>query len=113
MTQQGLQLAQQLGDIKGFWPCDLLPAQRCKPGRQPHRALSDVAHLLKRFTAPGIVLILGEQDLDIAQDDLQQVVEVVRDAAGHLAHCAHLLGMGDPFFQALDFRHVATDRGDP
>ena len=44
-----------------------------------------------------LVLHRVGQDLDRAGDDGQDIVEIMRDAAGELADGFHLLGLPDPF----------------
>ncbi len=53
------------------------------------------------------------QDPDGAGDDGQDVVEVVRDAAGQLADRFHLLGLAVLRFRGLLFRQVAADEEMP
>jgi hypothetical protein len=45
----------------------------------------------------------------VALDDRQQVVEVVRDAAGELADRLHLLRLAQALLQPLAVAHVAHD----
>ncbi len=48
----------------------------------------------------------ARQQLGVGEDDGQQVVEVVRDAAGQLADRLHLLGLAQLFLQPATFTHV-------
>ena len=49
------------------------------------------------------------QDSDGAGDDGQNIVEVMRDAAGQLADRLHLLGLAELCFRGALFRKVAAD----
>ena len=49
------------------------------------------------------------QYVQVAQDGLQQVVEVMGDAAGKLADGLHLLGLPQGFLRLLALRHFRPD----
>ena len=51
------------------------------------------------------------ENLAVADDHAQQIIEVVRDAAGKLAHGFHLLRLAQLFFQQFLFRDV-PENGD-
>ena len=53
-----------------------------------HDALGDVVQFLVRHQ------LLGEV-FRIAENDGQQIVEIMRDAAGELTHRLHFLGLGE------------------
>ena len=54
----------------------------------------------------GVVGALGD-DVEPADDDRQQVVEVVRDAAGQLAQRLHLLALAELLLRGLELGDVA------
>ena len=49
------------------------------------------------------------QDFDRARDHRQDVVEVVRDAAGELAHGLHLFGLSDPLLGGDSVGKIADE----
>jgi hypothetical protein len=51
----------------------------------------------------------GEQDLRVARDHGQQVVEVVRDAAGEPPDRLHLLRLPEPFLEPQPLGHVVRE----
>ena len=55
------------------------------------------------------LLELQGKDLAIAEDDREQIVEVVRDAAGELPDGIHALGLGRALLQLVLLGHVAAD----
>ena len=102
---------------KGEQPLD----QRARPLRRLDRTVDQAK------VAP-IPLRLAAEQVEPAENGGQQVVEVVRDAAGQLAHRLHLLalaqrllGLAQRFVLALPLGHVAArgideiavDRGQP
>ena len=56
-----------------------------------------------------VVADLLERQLGVADEGGEEVVEVVRDAAGQPAERVHLLGLPKLIFQALSFGDVARD----
>ncbi|MGC4116217.1 MAG: hypothetical protein QM765_16895 [Myxococcales bacterium] len=66
----------------------------------PQRHVADVAQAGADVVVP---LAVGQQELGVAQDDAQDVVEVVGDAAGQRAHRLHLLGLVQLLAQVLGF----------
>ena len=66
--------------------------QLAHEARGPVRVLLDLHDVLEgRIRRP----VVGEQQVAVADDGLQHVVEVVRHAAGELADRVHLLGLGE------------------
>ena len=53
--------------------------------------------------------LLGEV-LRIAEDDGQQIVEIMRDAAGELTHRLHFLGLGEFLVELVDRGALALER---
>ena len=51
----------------------------------------------------------ARQKADVSQDGGEEVVEIVRDPAGQLTDCFHLLRLAELVFQPLAFRDVAGD----
>lgn len=49
--------------------------------------------------------------LDVADDDGEQIVEIVRDAAGELAHRLHLLRLPELGFGAQALFHLLLEQG--
>ena len=66
-------------------------------------AFGDVVQFLVRHQ------LLGEV-LRIAEDDGQQIVEIMRDAAGELTHRFHLLGLGEFLVELIDRGALALER---
>jgi hypothetical protein len=48
--------------------------------------------------------------LRIAENDGQQIVEIMRDAAGELTHRLHLLGLGEFLVELVDRGALALER---
>ncbi len=71
--------------------------------RGAQRVLMDLVDLLERGIAR---LMAHQQEFAIADDDGEQIVEVVRHAAGELAHRLHLLRLGEFGFQRLLFGDI-------
>ena len=67
------------------------------------RVLVDLVDFLEGRIAG---LVAHQQEFAIADDDGEQVVEVMRHAAGQLADCLHLLRLGELGFQRLLFGDV-------
>ena len=66
-------------------------------------ALGDVVQLLVCHQLLGKVL-------RIAEDDGQQIVEIMRDAAGELTHRLHFLGLGEFLVELIDRGALALER---
>ena len=88
----------------------LLACEREQASRQVRPALGggrdvfgDVVQFLVRRQ------LLGEV-LRIAEDHGQQIVEVMRDAAGELAHRLHFLGLGEFLVELVDRGALALER---
>ena len=78
---------------RGSSGCLRANASRCRVRSAPRSAASSI--ILAIAASYGTVFDGGDQNLDRSGDDGQDVVEVVRDAAGELADRFHLLGMPD------------------
>jgi hypothetical protein len=73
----------------------LAPAEGQQLAGEPGGPLAGLADLL-HVAADGVAAPdLVEQEVAVAQDAGEQVVEVVGDAAGQLAHRLHLLGLAE------------------
>ena len=93
--QQHREVVEQVVEVQHLRPQGLA----AREGQQlPHQARGPVGVLLDlhdvlegRIGRP----VVGEQQVGVADDRLQHVVEVVRDAAGELADRVHLLRLGE------------------
>ena len=75
---------------------------------RPVRVLLDLHDVLKgRIGRP----VIGEQEIGIADDRGQDVVEVMRDAAGELADRLHLLALREVLLQSALFGGVEREHG--
>ncbi len=90
--------------------------ERGSPLRAAHRVLGRAGHPVG-VDRPCLHAAL--QQFDVADDDGQQVIEVVGDAAGELADAFHLLGLGELLLRPLQglgrlaaFADVARDLGE-
>ena len=68
-----------------------------------HRGM-DFARQRRRFGDAAL------EQLQVADHDAEQIVEVVRDAAGELADRFHLLRLQQPRFEALLLGEIVDDR---
>ena len=97
--EQQREIGQRLADIHHFRPQGLAAGegqQLAHQGCRPVRILLDLHDVLEGMVRRPVA---GEQQVRVADDRLKDVVEVVRDAAGELAHRVHLLGLGDLLFE--------------
>ena len=91
----------------------------CGPKRLPAREGEKLAH--KARGPVGVLLdlhdvlegriggpVVGEQQIAVADDRLQHVVEIVRHAAGKLAHRVHLLRLRELFLDLAEIRGVES-----
>ena len=98
-AQQHLQFRQHVVELERLRP-QRLPAREGEQlpdeTRRPVGVLLDLHDVLEgRVGRP----VVGEQEVGIADDRGQHVVEVVRDAAGELADRLHLLALGEVLLQ--------------
>ena len=91
----------------------LAPAEGEQLAREAGRLLGRVGDLAELLAARRVGL--GEQDLRVARDHGQQVVEVVRDAAGEPPDRLHLLRLAEPLLEPQPLGHVVGEheRGRP
>ena len=82
------------------------PAEREQLAGQPRAALGRRQRVLGIALELGVVGALGD-DVEAADDHRQQIVEVVRDAAGELAQRLHLLALPQLLLRGLEFGDVA------
>ena len=80
--------------------------------RQRGRPLRPLRRVLDGTPEPHRIAPLVADDLQVAEDDRQQIVEIVRDAAGQLADRFHLLRMPKLRLHRPALRHVARDLGE-
>ena len=90
--------------ILGCMVCLRLKASKlAHQGGGAQRILMDLVDFLER----GIARRMAHQkEFAIADDDGEKIVEVMRHAAGQLAHRLHLLGLGEFGFQCLLFGDI-------
>ena len=79
----------------------LLAAERQELACQRRRGLAGALHVGQRPVDGIDREHVVQHRLDVSEDDRQQVVEVVRHAAGQPAHRFHLLGLTQLFLQAF------------
>ena len=92
---------------------DLLPAEREELARQVRGALARppaISSRSSRIGSPG--LRSASEHLAVAEDDRQEVVEVVRDAAGEVPDRLHLLRLAELLLHPVALGHVQRD-GEP
>ena len=91
----------QLIEIDHLGPEGLLPAERKELPRQPGRAVAQLADLGQITVDLGALLHLIEGERGVAFDAGEQVIEVVRHAAGQLADGLQLLRLAQLLFEQL------------
>ncbi|MCY1523809.1 hypothetical protein D9M68_587160 [compost metagenome] len=107
---QVLQTGEHLVDIEHFG-AQRLPASEGQQARREHCAalrssectVDDAAHV-------GRQVVARLQQLQVAEDRREQVVEIVRDATRELAQHLHLLGLPHLPFECAAFALVAVQR---
>ena len=113
LAQQGAgTVLQPLVQLDPLRPQGLAAGDGQQPLRQLTAALGGATDIVGKLGAPsrvGDTLHQGQP----AQHHLQQVVEVVRDAAGHLPHGLQLLCLAQPGFQQVALRHVPGNGKQP
>ena len=82
------------------------PAEREQLSGQPRAALGGGERIFGIALELRVVGALGD-DVEPADDDRQQIVEVVRDAAGELAQRLHLLALAELLLRGLEVGDVA------
>ena len=111
-AQHHLQFRQHVGELQHLRP-QRLPARERQQlphqARRPVGVLPDLHDVLERRVGRPVV---DEQQVGIADDRGQHVVEVVRDAAGELADRLHLLPLREILLQRLLLGHVERDDAD-
>jgi hypothetical protein len=84
----------------------LVGLDRRQVGREPD-ADADIVDLRELLAAGHFAL--REQDLGVARDHHQQVVEVVRDPSGEPPDRLHPLGLPEPLLEPQPHRHVVCE----
>ncbi len=110
-AQQVREIGDQLADIRQFRVERLAPLE----GQQLLRQLGAVIGRILRLAQQDAQFLIVEPSLDhleIAADDGEEVVEVVGDAAGQLAHRLHLLGLAQLLFHPVAAGEVADEAGE-
>ena len=100
--EQAAQPADHLVEIERARLHHLLAAEGEELARQRRRAFGGPADLLDVGPAGVAALELVEQQVGVAEDRRQHVVEVVGDAAGQPADRFHLLGLPERFLAGLE-----------
>ena len=88
---------------------DLLPAEGQELPRQIRRALAGAQDLRQVVAHRVPRLETGAEHLAVAEDDRQEIVEVVRDPARELADGLHLLSLAELPLHPVALRHVQRD----
>jgi hypothetical protein len=76
--------------------------------RQNDRAVAGPSNFIADLLA--LRIVRGRQELRVAADHREEVVEVVGDAAGEQADGVHLLRVAELLLEALQLCDVARDR---
>src|SRR5512144_1900970 len=88
----------------------LVPREREQAMCQLPGAAGRPKRIVEEFPILGIAADALLQELQIAHDNGEQVVEIVCDAAGELAHCFHLLRLPELLFDLFAFSDVLLHR---
>ncbi len=109
-AQQLDHAADQLIEVDALGLQRLAPREREQPARQigaPHRCVDCFARQIVdlRVVLPGF-----QQDVEIADDDAKQIVEIMRHAAGEIADRLHLLRLDQSRLGLLAFGHLGFQR---
>ena len=107
--QHHLQFRQHVGELQHLRAQRLAPREREQLTHQTRRAigvLADLHDVLERGIGRPVV---DQQQIRIADDRGQNVVEVMRDAAGELADRLHLLALREILLQRLLLGGVERD----
>ena len=91
---------------------DLLAAEGRELSGEPGGALARLLDLEHVGALRIVGVHVAQQHLAEPEDGRQQVVEVVRDAAGQLTDDLQFLGLPELFFELPLLRDVAADRQD-
>jgi hypothetical protein len=105
-AQQDLELGDQLAQVQHFALHGLLAREGQQLAHQVGGAHARLADLVEAFIRRIAHRVAVQQLVQAQLDGGQQVVEVVRDAAGQLADGLHLLGLGQLQFDLLLLGHV-------
>ena len=103
----------EAANIDGLGIERLLAREGQKPLRQRFRAARALHDVSGKTTQPcdidGIAVERPGHRFDIADDDRQQIVEIVRDAAGELPNALHLLRLARALVGGASFRQIPGD----
>ncbi len=91
--QERDQVRHRRGEVDGRRGERLLAREGEELAGQGRSSLGRPRRALDPLLQPGVAVELGPDELQVPEDDLQQVVEIVRDAAGQLPDRLHLLGL--------------------
>ena len=87
----------------------LLAAERQQLAGQRLGALARLANLADQFLGRFVKRLTAQQDFAVAEDDGEEIVEIVSDAAGELAEQLHFLGDEELLLQAAHGADVMSD----
>ena len=104
-----MQLGDRVIEVDLLWHQDLFAAERQQLLRQRRGTRPGLLDFLEVGALPTVGDAIGEQQLRVAEDRGEQVVEIVRDAAGEAADAFDLLGLRKPLFEQPAVGDVTSD----
>jgi hypothetical protein len=109
-VQQMHQVGHGVAQIDDFELQFLLPRERQKLAHKRGGTVG-ILRNLDEIPEIGVALIVAQQQqVAMARDRGQQVVEVMRHASGKLTHGLHFLALDELLFKALEFGRVVQNR---
>ena len=112
-AQQVGHVADQPREVDHLRGQGLAPGERQQLAGQLRRPLGAVDGVLQPLAGPLVVGDRALQQVEVAADHLQQVIEVVGDPAGQLAHRLQPLGVAQPLLGPFPVGDVADGADDP
>jgi len=109
-AQKLLHLQHHAGEVEHARAHGLAPREREQLVREPRRALAGLADLAHVALVVGALGCAAGDERRVAEDDGEQVVEVVRDPAGELAEALEPLRLLQLHLQALLLDHRVAER---
>src|SRR5439155_26733381 len=96
-------------EVEDFRLDDLLAAEGEELAGEGFAALAGLLDFAQEFALRIGAIEPAQDDLAVAKDDREQVVEVMGDAAGELAEDLHLLGEAALLVEQLELGKVMDD----